>query len=251
MTSDEEIAEAASDVLARKRRIETQREFRALVLERLRREDPKAGLSPERLRRVALTSGVARVEMEYRGSSGLPPEVCPVCGSAMEPVVTNTLDGDLAEIKRRCTVCAYVTSERLPEVPARYVFVRAPGGGPSETQIRVRKLRKAAARLREASRLVTEALEGTPFPQRGESIASGTERLASSREDPGSVRNLIRDVEDLENGDPLWTVPTATPKYPERKRDRPNFITSVADATQSEDHEELGVHQGREQQDPH
>lgn len=211
------VAGAVRRVLSVTPRVETQRELLRLVLAELRGEDPSARLGSGRLRRIALSTGAARIEIDYRtaDSKGLP-YVCPVCGNPMAPVMNTTLDGDATEFKRRCTVCPYATQGQKVPVPGKYVFVRAPAMEVPEEELRVRKLRLAAARLREASRLIGEALEGTDFPERGGFAQSRIDEIVSSKSPAGSIPNLIADVKDIGREDPLWVKPASTPKYPDR-----------------------------------
>ena len=202
--------------MQRKTRIESQKELAECVLKELRKEDPDVRVSAARIRRIAVTSGAAKLEIDYRETDKKAlPDICPVCGSGMSSIMNNTLDGDLTEIKRNCTVCPFTVGKTVL-VPGRYCFVRSTAEVNAE-ELRIRKLKKAASLLRNASRLIDEALENTNFPERGEYSKEMIDEIVSSREMTGSIPNLISDVRSEGHRDPLWTEPLSTPKYPDRK----------------------------------
>jgi hypothetical protein len=214
---EETIVYAVRKVMLKKPRIDSQREFAALVTEALKEEDPDIRISASRIRKVAVTSGVVKLDIGYRETdrSDLP-DLCPVCGSGMSPVINNTLDGDITEIKRNCTVCPYSVGKTVL-VPGKYVFIRTAGRELTEQEIRLRKLRKAASLLRKASRLIGESLDGTNFPQRQDYAQEMIDEILHSREMTGSIPNLKADIRAEAHSDPLWTKPLSSPKYPERK----------------------------------
>lgn len=212
-----DVSAAVRRVMRRHPRVESQRELSELVLKDLADRDPRCRVSGDRIRRIAVSSGAAKVEISYRDAPRSdPPDVCPVCGSAMAPVTNMTLDGGVTEFKRSCTVCPFSAGQQA-RAPARYVFLRAPEHELSEEEVRIRKLRKAASLLRGAERLISEAVEGTDFPDRKEFAVSRIEEILRSKEAAGSIPNLEADVRDIGHGDPLWTKPLAPPKYPKRK----------------------------------
>ncbi len=210
------ISAAVRRVMQRKTRVETQKELAELVLAELRKADPDVHVSAVRIRRIAVTSGAARLEIDYResGRNSLP-DICPVCGSGMSSVMNNTLDGERTEIKRNCTVCPYSVGKVLM-MPGKYAFIRSSGEVSAE-EARIRKLKKAASLLRSASKLIDEAIEGTNFPERGEYSREMIDEIVTSKEMTGSIPNLIADVRGEGHKDPLWTESLSTPKYPNRK----------------------------------
>ena len=65
--SDEHsISMAVRRVMQRKTRIESQKELAECVLRELRKEDPDVRVSAARIRRIAVTSGAAKLEIDYR-----------------------------------------------------------------------------------------------------------------------------------------------------------------------------------------
>ena len=105
-------------------------------------------------------------------------DICPVCGSGMSSIMNNTLDGELTEIKRNCSVCPFTVGKTVL-VPGRYCFVRSTAEVNAE-ELRIRKLKKAASLLRQASRLIDEAVENTNFPERGEYAREMMKKLEAS-----------------------------------------------------------------------
>ncbi len=215
--SDEHtISMAVRRVMQRKARIESQKELAELVLKELRKDNPEVRVGAARIRRIAVTSGAARLEIDYRETDRKDlPDICPVCGSGMSSIMNNTLDGELTEIKRNCSVCPFTVGKTVL-VPGRYCFVRSTGEVNAE-ELRIRKLKKAASLLRQASRLIDDAVENTNFPERGEYAREMIDEIVNSREMTGSIPNLISDVRSEGHRDPLWTEPLSTPKYPDRK----------------------------------
>ena len=127
------VCKAVSRVMLRNQRIESQRELSDLVQKELSSEDPEYRISGERIRKVAVSSGAAKVEIEYREAVKKKlPDICPVCGNAMSPIMNMTLEGDVTEVKRNCTVCPFTAGQKACS-PGRYIFVRTPphssGGG--------------------------------------------------------------------------------------------------------------------------
>jgi len=211
------LAETIRRVMNTRPRAESQRELAGLVNAALRQQDPAYSVTGTRVRKVGVDSGAVRLEIEYRESANTAvPEVCPVCGNAMAPVMNTTLDGGRTEVKRHCTVCPFTVGQQA-RVPGRYIFVRAAPREPTAEEVRLRRLRRAGSLLREASRLIGTALDGTTFPQRKEYAQEKIADILSNRQEAGSLPNLIADVRDEGNGDPAWTRPLVSPKNATRK----------------------------------
>ncbi|MBE6527342.1 MAG: hypothetical protein E7Z63_06225 [Thermoplasmata archaeon] len=211
--TDEEIEGAVREVIRLRRRVESQTELRRLVIEKLSTPDCTVRATASRIRRVALTRGAASVEIDYRDAFAELPEICPVCKGGMMPVRSVNLDGDTVEISRNCSVCAFTASGKMRK-PARYAFVKAKGQTDDRT-LRIRKLRKAAALLRLAEKLIKESVENTPAAGRTDFSAEMINKILKDRDEPGSVRNLEADLKD--EGGPLWTRPLDSPKRPNKK----------------------------------
>ena len=207
--SDAEIADAARHVIRLRRRVESQRELYELVLGELSADGSEVHVTPSRVRRVAVTSGAASVEIDYRDKvkAGLP-DICPVCKGGMNPVYSINLDGRKVELRRNCSVCSFTAAGKT-RVPARYAFVK-PASGAAESADRIRMLNKAAAYVRMAEKLVTEAAEGTDLISRAEHTVEMLDEVLASKQDPSSLKNLKADLKD--DSGPLWTRPLDSPK---------------------------------------
>lgn len=121
--SDELLEDAIFAVMYRHNQVRTQREMAELV----NRELAKKGeyrASGERIRRVAIDSGIARLEIRYNELDDAElPELCPVCRNEMTPIYNKTLYDQTIEVKRKCTSCSYSVGKRK-RVPGQYTFVR-------------------------------------------------------------------------------------------------------------------------------
>lgn len=215
IADDNSIVMAVREVMKTRPRIDSQRGFVNAVLSKLDSISPGARASPVRIRKAAVLSGSVRLEILYRESERPDlPEICPVCGSAMVSVRNRTLESQVAELKRNCSVCAYSTGTDVL-VPARYTFVRCHVKEVSDKEERIRKLKKARSLLKQASKLISEALDGSDIPTRQKPSREMIDEIVSSKEMAGSIPNLIADLDEKQ--DPLWTKPLSTPKYPDRK----------------------------------
>lgn len=209
------IIRAVREVMKTHPRIDSQREFVDAVLSKLETISPGMRAGAVRIRKLAVLSGSVKLEMQYRDSERPDmPEICPVCGSSMTTVRTRTLESETVEIKKNCSVCPYSTGTEIL-LPARYIFIRTNVKNPSEKETRIRKLEKAASLLKQASKLIGEAMDGTEIPTRQNRSRDMIDEIVSSDEISGSIPNLIADLNEIP--DPLWTKPLSTPKYPDRK----------------------------------
>ncbi len=127
--SADEVRRAARRVLRGGRATyPSQAAFRAAVLDVLRRDDPLAGVSGTRLRRLAMETPGVRLSVHYTerpGSDAL--AACPVCGSELRPIRNRTLTGDSVVIGQQCSRCRYWTHHPR-RVPTRYIFARGTDG---------------------------------------------------------------------------------------------------------------------------
>ncbi|MDR0887741.1 MAG: hypothetical protein LBM39_00945 [Candidatus Methanoplasma sp.] len=214
---DNTLSDSIEAVMKKHSHIVTQRELTSLVKRELSKEDPEYRASGERIRRLGIERDLLRLVIEYRETDVADlPHVCPVCGNAMSPVTNMSLDGDIVEIKRKCTVCPYAVGKTLL-VPGRYHFSPSTGENASDSVKTARKLELAKAKLREAAGIVKKSLENTEFAGRGISAADAILSLAESKDDARSISNLIAEIKALENEDPGWTRPTVSIKNSDRK----------------------------------
>ena len=107
--------------------------FRVAVVEALRREEPLAAIGGARLRRLLVTVPGVKITVRYTERPDGPlPELCPVCGSQLEPIRNRTLTGETVVLGRECTRCVYWT-HGARRVPVRYTVA---GGVPRSTRPR-------------------------------------------------------------------------------------------------------------------
>ncbi|MDR3282227.1 MAG: hypothetical protein LBS92_01265 [Candidatus Methanoplasma sp.] len=197
--------------------VETQNEFGRLVRKELSKLGSGFGASDVRIRRLAIEKGLVRISIEYRASeSKAVPRICPVCGNALSSVRNMTLDGESAEISRKCSVCPYVTG-KTPLVPSKYSFTASSGSGVPDNVRIARALERAGAKLHEAAEIVASALEGTKLEQRGAAAAASITDLADSSELSRSVSNLVKEVRAMDASDPGWARPAVSLKNEDRK----------------------------------
>lgn len=219
ITLDEEtIVEAIRKVMQKNPRVESQRRLAELVCKELENDVDEVHLGADRIRRIAVNAHLVKIEIEYRDSSqNFAPDLCPVCRNLMVQLCNSTLTGEITEFKRKCSVCTYSTYGGRGKKPARYTFVKCSVHDLPMDEMRISKLNSAAALLRRASKLISEAVDGTSFAQRKSNSIDLINTVLLSKNMAGSIPNLIADVKTDGQGDPLWTKPIGTPKYPERK----------------------------------
>jgi hypothetical protein len=124
LADDEAILKALREALEGQKMMGSQRELRQKVLRELRRVDPGLTASGSRLRRLAIVSGLARVEIDWRETEAKKARArCPVCGSALKPTRNETVFGGTVTVGFRCPLCPFRSTLRGKE-PTRYIFTR-------------------------------------------------------------------------------------------------------------------------------
>ncbi|MEM2977406.1 MAG: hypothetical protein QXH42_07620 [Thermoplasmata archaeon] len=124
LPGDELVADAVRRALEGRKTMLSQREFRERVLQELRKSDPGLTISGPRLRRLALTRGLVRVEISWRATDRKVALFnCPVCGTRLRPTRNETVFGGTVTLGFRCPTCPFRSSVRRRE-PTRYVFTR-------------------------------------------------------------------------------------------------------------------------------
>lgn len=109
-------------VLSHQGLVGSQTAFHRMVSHQLRLDHPECRLGPGRLRRLAIHSGLVRLEIHTRTNrSAGPVDSCPVCGSVFDHVRNMTLEGDEVILGHLCPVCQFATGKDWRE-PARYIF---------------------------------------------------------------------------------------------------------------------------------
>jgi DNA-directed RNA polymerase subunit RPC12/RpoP len=120
--SDTEILEAVKDALQRHGVINSQRKMTEFVLKELKRHDSDYSVSEERVRRLAIENGLAKVEIHARESDKkTSARDCPVCGGKTYKIKNETVYGGTVTVGYKCKTCGYWTGLKQ-RVPTLYVF---------------------------------------------------------------------------------------------------------------------------------
>jgi uncharacterized protein with PIN domain len=128
LPSKEEVEHAIAAVLRREKKLPSESRFLSLVRRELKRKDKEYTISHERLRRVALCSGLCRVIIHTREvPTRRPMARCPVCNTRVRPVKNETIYGGTVTLGYECPFCGYWTGMKR-RVPQRYVFSSTEGG---------------------------------------------------------------------------------------------------------------------------
>jgi len=124
LATDEQLLEALKKALDSRKTMCSQRELRDRVLKELGKQEPGLTASGERLRRLAITSGLAQVEIEWRETDKRTARFkCPVCGSPLKATKNETVFGGTVTLGFRCPKCPFRTTVKRKE-PTRYTFTR-------------------------------------------------------------------------------------------------------------------------------
>ena len=95
-----------------------------LVEHELNQGDEKYHVSGPRIRKLAIISGIANVEVHTRGNGKKwKGTKCPVCGSKLKESKNMTVYGDTVTLGYVCPRCTYCTG-RERRMPSRYIFTR-------------------------------------------------------------------------------------------------------------------------------
>lgn len=118
----EVLAGVITAVMERHQMITSQRKLADLVLKELKKIDPEFTATESRIRKVAVESGAAKLEIHAKESEEKTRYTpCPVCGSKMKRIRNETIFGGTVTLGYRCTRCPYWTGMKR-RVPVRYVF---------------------------------------------------------------------------------------------------------------------------------
>ena len=121
--SDDTVARAIENCLARTSRMRSQREMCDIGSSELLCEDPTYRIGAERIRRIGLKRKLMSVEISY-ASTGRPLGMtCPVCGSKLRSIRNMTLYGETVELERNCSLCGFSARGDAAR-PARYRITR-------------------------------------------------------------------------------------------------------------------------------
>ena len=78
---------------------------------------------------------------------------------------------------------------------------------------RIADLKKAEQLLNEAADLIDSALRMSGMESRAGDSTDTIRKIASDKDDAGSLRNIILDMEYREREQPVWTQPLTSPKH--------------------------------------
>lgn len=120
--SDEQIEKVLQKVLKKAHTVDSQTLLKQLVIEELQRIDPLFGVSPQRLRKLAINSSFVSLEIYSR--QGSPKKIlkgCPVCSHRLKQIKNLTIWGGEVTIEFQCPHCGYWTGKKK-RIPTRYVF---------------------------------------------------------------------------------------------------------------------------------
>jgi hypothetical protein len=117
------LAQTISEVLREKRTVSSQSRLAEEVNTRLRKLDVEYTASEERIRKLAIFNGLARVHIHYRETKERSEkDHCPVCGSDTVEIRNKTLYDEKVELGYKCVKCPYWTGPGR-RVPVRYDFI--------------------------------------------------------------------------------------------------------------------------------
>jgi hypothetical protein len=120
--SDDEVLSALQRVMKKAHIVQSQRLLKELVLIELHKQQKTFGLTPQRLRLLALQSSFVQVEIYSReGNPKKSLHRCPVCHHSLKRVRNLTIWGGVVTIELQCPRCKYWTGKKK-QIPTRYVF---------------------------------------------------------------------------------------------------------------------------------
>ena len=122
--TDELLLQALKRALGGRKTMCSQRELRDRVLKELKKENQGLTVTGPRLRRLAITSDLARVDIEWRETDKKKARFkCPVCGSPLRATKNETVFGGTVTLGFSCPACPFRTTMNRKE-PTRYTFTR-------------------------------------------------------------------------------------------------------------------------------
>jgi hypothetical protein len=120
--SDKQLTDLIRMVLKKAHTIQSQSLLKKLIMDELKKKNKVYGVSPQRLRKLAIKSSFVSLEIHSR--DGDPNKIlkgCPVCDHNLKQVKNLTIWGGVVTIEFQCPNCGYWTGKRK-RVPTRYVF---------------------------------------------------------------------------------------------------------------------------------
>ena len=122
--SDKQVESALNKVFKKIHTVSSQSKLKQMVDKELKQNKVKnkIGVSPSRLRNIAIASDFVKLEIHSR--EGDPKKImtkCPVCSSSLKNVKNLTIWGGKVTLEFRCPNCGYWTGKKK-RIPTRYVF---------------------------------------------------------------------------------------------------------------------------------
>jgi hypothetical protein len=120
--SDEQLIKVLQKVMKKAHTINSQSLLRKIIQDELKKIDPSFGVSPQRLRKLAINSPFVSLEIQSR--EGNPNKIlkgCPVCNHRLKKIKNLTIWGGEVTIEFQCPHCGYWTGKKK-RVPTRYIF---------------------------------------------------------------------------------------------------------------------------------
>ena len=122
--SDKQVEIALKKVFDKTHTVSSQSKLKKLVDKELNKKEQKqkSGVSPSRLRNIAIASNFVKLEIHSR--EGDPKKImtkCPVCSGNLKNVKNLTIWGGKVTIEFSCKNCGYWTGKKK-RIPTRYVF---------------------------------------------------------------------------------------------------------------------------------
>lgn len=118
----DQVIVALRDVLARYKVINSQRKLKELVERELNSGGDNYRVGEQRMRKLALKSGIAHVDVHARETNQKKTLLkCPVCDSKLKNAKNQTVFGGTVTLGRTCPECTYWTGMKR-RVPVRYIF---------------------------------------------------------------------------------------------------------------------------------
>lgn len=121
--SSEKLETILRKVMATRFKVNSQEELTSLVLKQLRKENKEYGVSPLRLKRIALSVPEIQVTAKIKHVPKIKDiESCPICDSKIEPLTVRNLLNKNVKVGYKCVECKY-ESTLDAFMPMKYSFV--------------------------------------------------------------------------------------------------------------------------------
>ena len=121
---DGDVVLAIRNVLARYKHVHSQRELKERVEAELNFGSGNYRVGEDRLRRLAIISGVAIIRVHTRATGeDVKLSNCPVCGTKLKASKNMTVYGKTVTLGHKCPECDYWTEKGDLRMPSRYEFL--------------------------------------------------------------------------------------------------------------------------------